>query len=80
MMPVFTRSSGLPMTIWIGPRGRIKVHSASIDNRRRGHRRPVDRPDLAAIRRRLLRNRQALLDYSAEKTDGIELARALRSR
>jgi hypothetical protein len=98
MVNVRGRSSGLPMNIWIGPRGharhaaRIKVqmnHRQHFDidqlavvsveddppQVKEGH---LDAADLDLVRRFIALNRRALLDHWHEKTDGVELARALQ--
>lgn len=97
MVNVRGRSSGLPMNVWIGPRGharhaaRIKVqmnHSerfepdslavVSVADPPRvieGH---LEATDLEQVRRYIVLNRAAILDHWAERTDGIELGRALR--
>jgi len=98
MVNMRTRSTGLPMNIWIGPRGyarhaaRIKVQ---MDHRERfdlqalavvsveddppqlveGH---LAAADLDAVRRYIALNKAAILDHWEERTDGIELGRALR--
>jgi hypothetical protein len=97
MVNVRGRSSGLPMNIWIGPRGharhaaRVKVqmdHRAQFDIDRLAVVSVEDDPpqvmegslaaaDLALVRRYISRNKQAILDHWREKTDGIELSRAL---
>ena len=97
MVNVCSRSSRLPMNIWIGPRGRAR-HAARIKVQT-DHRRQfdldrlavvgVDPPeliegdlspaDLALVRAYIALNRQAILDHWNEKTDGVELSRALRS-
>jgi len=96
MVNVRGRTSGLPMNIWIGPRGHAR-HAARIkvqtDHRRRfdldrlavvG----IDPPDLIEgdlstvdldlVRQYIRINRRAILDHWAEKTDGVELALALK--
>ncbi len=92
MVKVRGRSSGLPMNIWIVPRGharhaaRIKVQMnhpenlavvsvADIPQVIEGQ---LDAADFDRVRRYILLNRQAILDHWAERTDGIELGRALR--
>lgn len=97
MVNVRGRSSGLPMNIWIGPRGHAR-HAARIkvqmDHREQfdigqlavvgvegepqvieGH---LGAADLNRVRRYIALNRQAILDHWDERTDGVELARALR--
>jgi hypothetical protein len=97
MVNVRGHSSGLPMNIWIGPRGharhapRVKVqmdHRAQFDIDRLAVVSIEDEPpqvmegslsaaDLELVRRYIALNRQAILDHWREKTDGIELSRAL---
>jgi hypothetical protein len=98
MVSVSGRSSGLPMTIWLGPRGHAR-HAARVKAQpdRRAQfgldRLAVvsvedDPPqviegllsagDLDLVRRYIALNRQAILDHWREKTDGVELSRALR--
>ncbi len=98
MVNVRGRSSGLPMNIWIGPRGRAR-HAACIEvqmDRRQqfdigqlavvsveddlpqvieGH---LDPADLDLVRRYIALNKGALLDHWQERTDGVELSRALK--
>jgi hypothetical protein len=95
MVNLRSRSTGLPMNIWIGPRGharhaaRIKVqmdHRTKFDLNRlavigidpieliEGR---LSTDDLVMIGRYITLNRQAILDHWNEKTDGVELARAL---
>lgn len=98
MVNVRGRSSGLPMNIWIGPRGhaqhaaRIKVQmdhrerfdidklaSVSVEDEppevKEG---ALDRADLALVHRYIDLNRDAILDHWHERTDGVELSRALK--
>lgn len=91
------RTSGLPMNIWIGPRGharhaaRIKVqpdHRERFDIDRLAVVSVEDPPevkegrlnaeDLELVRRYIALNRQAILDHWNEKTDGVELSKALK--
>jgi hypothetical protein len=98
MVNVRGRSSGLPLNIWIGPRGRAR-HAARI-KAQMNHRAQFDLDQLAVVsveddppqviegslsaedldlvRRYIVLNRQAILDHWREKTDGVELSRALR--
>jgi hypothetical protein len=92
------RSTGLPMNIWIGPKGHAR-HAARIkvqmDHRTKfdldllavvgvaadpaevieGRLTPAD---LALVQRYVALNRQAILDHWNEKTDGMQLTRALK--
>jgi len=97
MVNVRGRSSGLPMNIWIGPRGharlaaRIKVQTNHHERFDPGNLAVVsvedvppqvvegwlDAADLERVRRYIALNRQAIRDHWAERTDGIELGRAL---
>ena len=97
MVNVRGRSSGLPMNVWVGPRGharhaaRIKVqadHRERFDIDRLAVVSVEDDPpevkegslgaeDLEQVRRWIVLNRQAILDHWDERTDGVELARAL---
>jgi hypothetical protein len=98
MVNVRGRSSGLPMNIWIGPRGHAR-HAARIkvqmDHRQQfdvdqlavvsveddppqvleGR---LDAADLDVVRRYIALNKQTILDHWLERTDGIELSRALK--
>jgi hypothetical protein len=97
MVNVRGRTSGLPMNIWIGPRGharhaaRIKVqpdHRERFDIDRLAVVSVEDPPevkegrlnaeDLELVRRYIALNRQAILDHWNEKTDGVELSKALK--
>jgi hypothetical protein len=98
MVNVRGRSSGLPMNVWIGPRGharhaaRIKVqmnHRQAFDIDQLAVVSVEDDPpqvmegqlsaaDLALVRRYIALNKAAILDHWHERTDGIELSRALR--
>ena len=98
MVNVRGRSSGLPMNVWIGPRGharhvaRIKVqmdHGPQFDVDNLAVVSAEDDPpqiiegslgaaDLNRIRRYIELNKQAIMDHWQEKTDGIELSRALK--
>jgi hypothetical protein len=98
MVNVRSRSSGLPMNVWIGPRGharhaaRIKVQMNHNERFEPDHLAVVsiedDPPtvvegwlsatDLEQVRQYIALNRRAILDHWAERTDGIELGRALR--
>jgi hypothetical protein len=96
MVNVRSRSSGLPMNLWIGPRGRAR-HAARV--KVQTDHRPqfdldqlavvgVDPPDLIEgalgerdlelVRRYIALNRNAILDHWNERTDGVELAGALK--
>jgi hypothetical protein len=99
MVNVRGRSSGLPMNVWIGPRGHAR-HAARIKVQM-DHREQFDidqfavvgieddppqvmegrlsAADLAAVRRFIALNKAANVDHWHERTDGIELSRALRS-
>ena len=94
MVNVRGRTSGLPMNIWIGPRvghaARIKVqtnHRQRFDLSRLAVV-GIDPPDLIEgdlstvdldlVRQYIRINRRAILDHWAEKTDGVELALALK--
>jgi hypothetical protein len=105
MVNVRGRSSGLPMNIWIGPRGGAKHDAEGIPPSPRikvqmNHREQFDTEalavvsvedipevkegrlagnDLDLVRRYIAINRQAILDHWYEKTDGIELGRALKT-
>jgi hypothetical protein len=97
MVNVRGRSSGLPMNIWIGPRGHAR-HAARIEVQM-DHRQQfdiqlavvsveddppqivegrVDAADLDLVRRYIAFNKSAILDHWHEKTDGVELSRALK--
>jgi hypothetical protein len=98
MVNVRGRSSGLPMNVWIGPRGharhaaRIKVqmnHCQAFDIDQLAVVSVEDDPphvmegqlsvaDLALVLRYIALNKAAILDHWHERTDGIELSRALR--
>jgi hypothetical protein len=100
MVNVRGRSSGLPMNIWIGPRGHAR-HAARIEVQM-DHRQQfdsdqlavvsveddppqvvegrVDAADLDLVRRYVALNKPAILDHWQEKTDGVELSRALKPR
>jgi len=98
MVNVRGRTSGLPMNIWVGPRGharhaaRIKVqpdHRERFDTNRLAVVSVEDDPpevkegrlnaeDLELVRRYIALNRQAILDHWNEKTDGVELSKALK--
>lgn len=82
---VSPRSSRLPMNVWLYPRGArhgppcVKLEMATVSIDGDVVEGELSAADLAAVRRYLVRNRAAILDHWNEKTDGIELARALRS-
>jgi len=98
MVNMHGRNTGLPMIVWLGPRGgarhaaRIKVQMDHRDQMDRSNLAVVsvqdDPPrviegslgaaDLAAVRRWIVLNRQAILDHWHEKTDGLELSQALK--
>jgi hypothetical protein len=98
MVNVRSRSSGLPMNVWIGPRGHAR-HAAHIKVQMdHGPQFDVDNlavvsveddppqiiegslgaADLNRIRRYIELNKQAIMEHWQEKTDGIELSRALK--
>jgi hypothetical protein len=98
MVNVRGRTSGLPMNVWIGPRGharhaaRIKVqmdHRETFDIDNLAVVSVEDNPpevkegslsaaDLDLVRRYITQNRSAILDHWHERTDGVELSRALK--
>lgn len=98
MVNVRGRTSGLPMNVWIGPRGharhaaRIKVqmdHREAFDIDQLAVVSVEDDPpqvlegrlsstDLGLVRRYIALNKTAVLDHWHERTDGVELSRALK--
>lgn len=82
------RSTGLASNIWIGPRGHAR-HSARIrhgdavvsveDNPPEVIEGWLSAADLALVRQYIALNKAAILDHWHERSDGVELARALRS-
>lgn len=98
MVNVRGRSSGLPMNIWIGPRGHAR-HAARVKVQMNHHQHfDIDRlavvsveddppqiiegtlstADLDLVRCYITLNKAAIVEHWQEKTDGVELSRALR--